>query len=318
MVVECADGTRLEVVPQRVGSNGELVLADPTAVNEFESWSTNASVLVRRREGSVVLSKGAGDVDIMSSVDVAANGIMSASKTIGRRDDLYTAYVDGERLNMKDRDGNSFEVRGGDQSVDCKLAVSKRDECPSPRCSKPQQPYQHPDAKLLPLPQNAPPPRLFIVYGDGEAEELCLTREAREVLRVAKEDPEACVTEDERMSRPMESCQCHTIYKTVTLDPVRVPPLAAPPAVAGFHGAGAHAGPASLRPPRTFTEFRQFIEHPAITDEERAAFRDALARCEHWEVQHAAKHEAYGKAPERAPAQSTMLLQDPAAAPGGG
>merc|ERR1719160_285991 len=46
---------------------------------------------------------------------------------------------------------------------------------------------------------------------------------------------------------------------------------------------------------KCFTEFRQFVEYPPISDELRQKFYDALGRYEHWEFDHRAAHAEIGK-----------------------
>jgi hypothetical protein len=52
-----------------------------------------------------------------------------------------------------------------------------------------------------PAPLDALPPRLFVIYGNGDAEELIEESTALEALRAAKSDPQAQVVEGEDMKR---------------------------------------------------------------------------------------------------------------------
>eukprot|EP00913_Durusdinium_trenchii_P022640 g21263.t1 len=155
------------------------------------------------------------------------------------------AQVDYDRIYLRDDDGNHFEVKG-DQSLDFKLSVSMGDDFASPRCVCPQKPFKHPDASFLPLPEQAPQPRLFIVYGDGEAEELLVRRDFEE-------------EEGSGWDRIMH------------MDPVNVPmrPLELPHGICGF----VEPPPSPLK--RTFTEFRQFIEYPELTEQKLQEFESA-------------------------------------------
>jgi hypothetical protein len=291
MVVECPDGTRLEVVPRTPNLKGELMPCDPMAEDPLKE-ATNASVLLRRRDGTIVNSRGSGEVNIASGFDLAARGekeLLRVAETPG----MYTAICTENIIKLLDEDGNSFEVRG-DQSVDCKLAVSMGDDYHSPRCNKPNTAFRHPHAPFLPLPEDVPEPRLFVVYGDGEAEELLLTRDAQEAIRLAKLDPGSVVVEGEQLGPPMESCSCHTIFRAASSDAVSVPPvpIELPPCVAGFHpGADAFA-PA---PGSNFTEFRQFTEYPPIGDEQLSRFKDVLKQYNEREERHRAQQAAYGQ-----------------------
>lgn len=327
MQVECDDGTLLEVTPRRLNDKAELVPADPfvflanlrgenlddfTAADaegsldraqarvdmvtgnpdpRFYDFCTNTSVLLRRVEGTLLHSKGAGEVEIISNYDVAAMGEEKALKTAQDRGGVYLANIEADKICMRDNDGNSFEVRG-DQTVDFTLAVSMGDDFMSPRCILPKQPYKHPDASFLPLPEDAPAPRLFVVYGDGEAEELHVPRDVAEALRLARKDPNAFV-EQEKLKWPMEGCSCHSIHRTASLDPVDLPMrmLSMPPSIAGPAG--------TSRVSRTFTEFRQFIEYPSITVEERKAFHTALEQYTIEEERQKTRHLSYSQGSER-------------------
>ncbi|CAE8589690.1 unnamed protein product [Polarella glacialis] len=75
-----------------------------------EDFCTNASVLLRRLDGTVLVSKGAGEVDIVSNFDVAAMGEAQALQTTQDRGSVYVAHVDRDQISMRDDDGNSFEA----------------------------------------------------------------------------------------------------------------------------------------------------------------------------------------------------------------
>ncbi|CAK9117780.1 unnamed protein product [Durusdinium trenchii] len=305
--VEIDHGATMEVVPRRLNLKAELVSADPHTFlaklrgepeddvspaleiaqqqaqmnqHEFcrnpdpreESFSTNASVILRHPEGTLVHSKGAGEVELVSGIDIAAVGGESekALKMLQDKGCVYMAQVDYDRIYLRDDDGNHFEVKG-DQSLDFKLSVSMGDDFASPRCVCPQKPFKHPDASFLPLPEQAPQPRLFIVYGDGEAEELLVRRDFEEAIRLARKDPHTLVVEGEKMGWPMSCCKTHSIHRIMHMDPVNVPmrPLELPHGICGF----VEPPPSPLK--RTFTEFRQFIEYPELTEQKLQEFESA-------------------------------------------
>lgn len=291
MIVDCADGTQLQVVPRCTNLKGELAPSDPSSIDPLDA-SRNASVLLRRKDGTIVNSRGTGEINIASSFDVAVRGeseILSAVETPG----LYTAFCTRDMMCFSDAEGDFFEVRG-DQTVDGKVADSSGDKCKSPRCKKSGTPAQHPQAASLPLPEDVPEPRLFVVYGDGEAEELLITRNAAESLRLAKLDPECVVVEGEHLGPPMDACLCHTIFRSATSDAVSVPPLPieVPPSVAGFHPGTDAFAPA---PGRSYTEFRQFIEYPVIDAEHLAEFREVLKQHHEKEERYQVQQAAYGQ-----------------------
>lgn len=292
VVVSCGDGTCLEVVPQVIHQEtGDLVPTDPL---DPSTVSTNASVILRRPDGAVISSRGAGEVEVMSKYDAVQSGTNLGSTVNVSR--VYTARVDQSCLSLCDCDENVFEVHG-DQTLGCILAVKLGDDAPSPRCKEPGKAYVHPDADYFQLPGRAPDPRLFAIYGDGEAEELLTTREAHDLLRLAREDPDTVLIEGEPMGRPMETCKCHTILRTVSLGPtqVGVPPPAdggLPPSLAGFEDSQAEQ-PGG--PPEHFTEVRQLIEYPAISDAARARFHAAKARHDAEEQEQSARHARFGQ-----------------------
>eukprot|EP00933_Yihiella_yeosuensis_P046918 TRINITY_DN4253_c0_g3_i1.p1 TRINITY_DN4253_c0_g3~~TRINITY_DN4253_c0_g3_i1.p1 ORF type:complete len:797 (+),score=205.33 TRINITY_DN4253_c0_g3_i1:341-2392(+) len=317
--VECDDGTSLDIVPRRLNDKAELTPSDPSiflaglrgekvddapvldgpsrvegSIDPITgnsdprntSFCTNASVLLRRPEGYLLNSKGAGEVEIISNFDVATMGEEAALKSAQDRGGVYVANCGADSIMMRDDDGNAFEVRG-DQTLDFKLAVSMGDDFMSPRCSVPKKPFKHPDSSFLPLPNDAPPPRLFVVYGDGEAEELLLTRDAHEALRLAQNSD--ALVETDRLRWPMQGCETHTIHRIAALDPVdtRMRPLNLPPAIAGM------ACGASFQ--RTYTEFRQFVEYPSIDEKVRQEFHQALVKYAEAEEQQKLRHNAYGQ-----------------------
>ena len=87
---------------------------------------------------------------------------------------VYVGLANENKVQLIDDERNAF-VLSGDQEVEFKLAVSMRDESEKltdPSCSNSMQQYLHPDASFLQVPATSPEPRLFIVYNDGEAEEV--------------------------------------------------------------------------------------------------------------------------------------------------
>merc|ERR1719506_3315676 len=100
--------------------------------------------MLRRKDGTIVNSRGSGEVNVASGLDLAEKGeqeVLSAVETTG----LYTAFCSQGTICLTDDDGNFFEVRG-DQSVDGTLAAPMADKCESPRCSKSGAPFRHPHA----------------------------------------------------------------------------------------------------------------------------------------------------------------------------
>jgi len=287
LAITCADGASLRVTPQTL-FRARLFPTDGSA----ESASSNASVLLRRPEGTLLLSKGSGEVVVLGRPDVEALGEQGALDAAEGLAGAYWALLDGDKICMRDAEGTEVEV-GGDRTVRCKVPGTDPETCRTPRCRVPATAYGCPEVASLPQPEGIMQPRLLVVYGDGEAEELLSVSVARGLLRRAGGDPCAMVAPGEPMGSPMDRCKCHTIYRTVVADPAKVPmePLELPPTVAGpsdFAASGAGTQ-------RTYTEFRQLIEYPAIGRQERAAFLDARARFDAREAAHRAEHAAYGE-----------------------
>lgn len=295
VTVDCADGTALEVIPRVLNEKGELFPSDPNIEN-LSAFSMNASVLLKRPNGGMLRSFGNGEVDIITGLDIDAKGGEKEALSTLDKSGMYVAKCADNVIEMTDNEGNSFRL-GGDQCLTFKLAVSMGDELKEPKCIEAGVPYKHPDIAFLPLPEDVPPPRLLVVYGDGEAEELALPRVVHETIRTSKADDGAVVLENEPMGPPMENCKCHTIFKAASSDAKRlsVDQLQLPPVIAGCEMAGAMATQAQPDIKKTFTEFRQFVEYPPITDELREKFYNALARYEHWEFDHRAAHAEIGK-----------------------
>lgn len=290
ITVRC-DDTRLEVTPRRLNHKGELVPSDPN-IGASDLFSTNASVVLRRPDGVAILSRGSGEVDIFGCADAEAVDEADDLQTVGDRSGVYVAHLDGDSIQMRDSSGNAFQVRG-EQSVGFKLAVSMGDDFPSPRCKVPGQPYGHPDAKYLPLPEQTPPPRLFVVSGSGDAEELLSVREAQEALRLAEGDPRAILLRDEVLGQPLEGCLSHSILlpgSVAAASAGAAPRL--PPSIAGLRGGGSRE---AQRPSCAFTELRQFVQYPPSSEEQRQAFLEAQARFAAWEDEWRASRVSYGQ-----------------------
>eukprot|EP00746_Dinoflagellata_sp_MGD_P125940 gnl/MRDRNA2_/MRDRNA2_60853_c0_seq1.p1 gnl/MRDRNA2_/MRDRNA2_60853_c0~~gnl/MRDRNA2_/MRDRNA2_60853_c0_seq1.p1 ORF type:complete len:2005 (+),score=521.56 gnl/MRDRNA2_/MRDRNA2_60853_c0_seq1:84-6098(+) len=294
VTVDCADGTVLEVIPKILNEKGELFQSDPNVEN-LDTFSMNASVLLKRPNGSMLRSFGNGEVDIITGLDVEAKGEKDVLSTLNKSG-MYVAKCDKNCIEMTDPEGNYFRL-GGDQCLSFMLAVSMGDELREPKCIEAGVPYKHPDIAFLPLPEDVPPPRLIVVYGDGEAEELVMPRVVQEAVRTAKADHGAVVLEGEHMGSPMENCKCHTIFKASSSEAksLSVDQLQLPPIIAGCDMAGAMGTSHQPEVNKCFTEFRQFVEYPPISDELREKFYNALGRYEHWEFDHRAAHAEIGK-----------------------
>eukprot|EP00397_Hematodinium_sp_SG-2012_P001162 GEMP01001163.1.p1 GENE.GEMP01001163.1~~GEMP01001163.1.p1 ORF type:complete len:1774 (+),score=520.83 GEMP01001163.1:221-5542(+) len=135
-------------------------------------------------------------------------------------------------------------------------------------------------------------PRLFVIYGNGEAEELLTGAFVEECVELAQEEG-ATVLRDQLVGPPLSGCLAHTIYcpgsstsRTVPIaQPVVIPPIIRskdipPPAsTAAFQ----------------YVTFRQFIEYPKMHDDRKTKFDDGLKAFDIWEAEHMATHAEIGK-----------------------
>jgi len=316
--VICDDGGRMEVVPQRLDHKGQLVPSDPSRGTSAE-FSTNASVLLRRSDGTAILSRGAGHVDIVSgqgdTLPLEAEALWAAADQAG----VYVAHLDEDSLRMRDPSGNAFEVHG-DHTVSFKLAVSMGDDFPSPRCVVAGRPYGHPDAKYLPLPEEAPSPRLFVVAGNGEAEELLPVRSGaapEELLRRTAGANSRAVLRSEPLGPPLEGCRCHSLLCPAPEGAAPMEPAALPPSIAGLHAGADRRGMAGRGLQHGgFTALRQLVEYPPVSEEKRQALQEAQARFQAREGERRAARPVPGqwkrrKPPPRCPPPSG-LAREPA------
>jgi len=112
---------------------------------------------------------------------------------------------------------------------------------------------------------------------------------------------------DEQLDSPMEVCKCHTVFRKAM--PTGVFPLQAAPEnllTPELFIVDACAEPPSrcASPPFSaelvplFTQFRQFLQYPAVDEEARAKFHKTLTRYRLWEVDRREKIRAIMAGPE--------------------
>jgi len=293
--VECVDGTRLEVLPQTLSGSG-LKIPLQTNAADFDSLSTHARVTLRRSKGPIVVSHGLGQVDIHYS----AEDTMGDPEYPMSLDDMTPAYVAScseGRLMTQSADGMLFEVHG-DQT----LAVSggPAGAAPeSPRCSMPDTAYMTPGMEEVPPPGSGPPPRLFVIYGQGDAEELLTESDVGEALRAAQAEPDTIVVEGEFLGPPLEVCRCHTIFQTKTLHSYQAATQHQQSLMVSSVGSldtGWSLGSAPPLPPPpvapAITKFRQFIQYPTITEEKQTCFLGTLKQYRAWEQEELRRNRA--------------------------
>jgi len=130
-------------------------------------------------------------------------------------------------------------------------------------------------------------PRLFLIYGSGEAEELFTFPEVEEILKRAKAEG-ATVLRDQTLGPPMVGCLAHTIFlphyeenKLDLMAPVTIPPIIR--AKEQPH-AGAHKSHIPRK--QQFYSFRQFIEYRKLFSEAQNRFVEGRTAFSQWLNQH--------------------------------
>jgi len=196
------------------------------------------------------------------------------------------------KLSLRDPNGQEF-VLLGDQTlsnvgVGHSWASGAAGEPTSPRCFMPAVAYRIPGLEEAAPPADALPPRLFIIYGNGEAEELISESDGLEALQVAKSDPQATVIEGEVMPPPLEGCRCHTIFISRVLDGSKPGAGVSTESVSLSLGSidlslGSLPQSPTQGPPPTITKFRQLIQYPPISEDNHQKFLGTLKQYRAWE-----------------------------------
>merc|ERR1719221_143681 len=298
-VIECADGTNLEVVPQVMGLQSQLAPLNPS---DGLAKSGHALVTLTTREGARVVSGGTGEVEVYSNPNV----------TVDTSTCVYKAICHEGKLLMCDTKGCEFVLRG-DQS----LTISGNsvpttdgviaDRGSSPRCTDASKAYRLPGAESLFQPQVVPPPRLFVIYGTGDAVEFVSEADGEAAIQAPHED---ALAQDVHHPIPVAqhgSIMSHCLFRSRLADSTSVP--IAPSSVPLPEGLDAGGGSmhslftqtsreASSQPGPALTEFRQLVQYPHVTEEVRAMFRGTLKQYRTWEATQIAKSRAIMAPPE--------------------
>merc|ERR1712176_276316 len=161
----------------------------------------------------------------------------------------------------------------GDQNISCHHEASPLhdssmmdDEVGTPRCLTSLKAYPDPraDAERIGLPET-PMPRLFIIHGNGDAEELISTAMGHKILENAAQDPLAKLLDGQDIG---DGCLCHTVVQMRLPDKQSaVPPANALPEgidVAESAYSMAKGSQVATPAPVPIREYRQFVEHPQI------------------------------------------------------
>jgi hypothetical protein len=301
MLVECADGAQLDIVPQTLSPSSGLCPLSPQMQNSDTS-SSHAWVQLKRPDIASLVSSGTGQVQVLLGAAAAGAGYESGDSPSR---DIYVAQCAEARLSLCDQEGKEFILKG-DQTLSTPGAGPDAAEPQSPRCHMPAVAYKIPGMDDAPPPSEVLPPRLFVIYGNGEAAELLSESDALELLKNARSDPQSAVVQGEVMPPPLEGCICHTIFNTKTMDGFAKPgAVMATESVSlslGSLDTGLSLGslPASPMqgPPPTVTKFRQLISYPAITEDNHQKFLGTLKQYREWEQAETAKCRAIMAGPE--------------------
>jgi len=292
VLVDCADGTRLEITPQ----NTSCRALDCSLKDDFLRMSTQAAVVLKRKDLTEIKSGGKGEITITTLSD----------GTRQRRTGQKTAYqahcMEGSlQCNFKTSSGGVNYKVLSDQSVrimDPALQVPGVDADMSPRCSEQARPVLAPALEKLEQPwagsdRAFAPPRLFVVYGDGSAEEFHSREYAEDLLATARNDPEAQVVSSDALESPLQDVICHTILHNRTrpgLAPVQAAAAAAECIQVGSKHQDSSLGnsvplmpPLPKAPAAGITEHRQLLQFPEITEDMQEKFLGTLKQYREWE-----------------------------------
>ncbi|CAD7948053.1 unnamed protein product [Amoebophrya sp. A120] len=286
-----SDGSLFEVAPKELHPEGQLV---PCPIDRVATHST--CVFKHAHSGSILRSNGLGQIDVFTASDIAEQGEEALLKAQAEEaEGYYTCnLVNKVELKLMDRERNKFYLKS-DQTVDFQLAVSMNEDgtFEQPKCEVAMKQYCHPDAAFLPVPPTCPAARLFVVYSDGEAEELVERASVDSAFNAVKDDDAAVCVRDEKLTYPLDGCRSNTIYRLVPAMPRCLPyheTIQLPNCVRGIYSPMAILDlpieKAAAIP--EFTTFSQFIEYPQITDQRKADFLVAKNNYHRWEYEHSA------------------------------
>lgn len=281
-----ADGSVAQLAP----------LKDGQPCHPFDVASTTQVIFRHSGSKSVLRCNGQGACDVFTKSDLANKGEEALLKAV-EKEGFYFSDSRANTIKLIDSERNWFTLDGA-QAINFKLAVSMRDDdekVEDPACENAMQQYVHPDASFLPLPGGVPEPRLFVVYNDGEAEEVVCNYQVEEFFAQYNGNEKAVVTRDEPLSHPLVGCKAHTVYEARMSEPTALKfqdDIVMPPLARGI------VNPMSLLPPEKgseFTSFRQFLEYPSITDNRKKDFHDIREHYLKWEFEHSKAHMAFLK-----------------------
>lgn len=290
IIVECSDGARLEVVPSQVGPAGQMVALNPHIQDLFTEVS-HASVALQRHDGHKVSSVGDGTVLILP-----------ASRAAEPVPGTHKALCHEGRILVSDALGGEFELLW-DQTILTRPAEGFI-QPPSPRCAAAGKAYGAPNLSGTAPPADYLEPRLFLVYGNGEAEELLRAAEANAVLEAAEANSAVFMVRDQALEPQMPGCKSHTIFQWRQPESTPVPStggLAVPQGAGqGKEPEGSNCTALTQASQRAnvqaehhslllqsgaITEYRQILEFPVVTEDARQRLGGTLQQYRQWEAE---------------------------------
>jgi len=253
-----ADGLVVETTPQELDPSTEDMV--PT----FALESLHAFVKLQHPSGSVLRSLGDGEVEIIPAA---------------RAKDTVTPTLSGIAVAQCARNYVTATDASGAKVIATGVADLDIDghDLPSPRCRIPDKGYMQEGPSPVPDPNSEP--RLFVVYGDGTAEEWMSPTRAQTALETARE-----VDAWKNANEPKGlGCTVHTAFRSCTSMPKTgraLPGLAIPAVLSGLS-----CPPAD---PQTLlgTEFwkaRALLEYPGVDEKKASEIVGALEWYEYYE-----------------------------------
>jgi hypothetical protein len=296
VTVDCADGTRIQVIPKTMdGYDISPLLPDE---QDWTANSAHASVTCEDREGNTVIALGDGQVQILTA----------AHSEWG-----YKAHCNEAKLVLAvgESEGDAFVI-SENQKLTTPTLPGDVDGPPSPRCIKGNKAYSLLDGNAT-LPEPVLQPRLFVVHGNGDAEEVLPAARAHELLQAAQDDPLAMVVGPQPLADHLAKCQSHTIFKMRLPDSVAVPQMGSVALPEGVDGGASICSvitqasqQASLQASQqsqlvnsgAVTEYRQLIEYPEVTIEDQQKLQGTLKQYRKWEAELLQKNRNAAKPPD--------------------
>lgn len=266
----------------------QVECADGTSIEVIPSEGGHEIVLTCR-EGNMVKSSSDGHVEILVRQD---------SETPN-----YVADCREGKLVLCGAKGDF--VLHADQTLEVPVSTGGAS---SPRCQEANKAYDLALEGLEPPPLSRAP-RLFVLHGNGEAEELLGEAEAKQILEAARGETTALVLGPEDLGH----FKCHTIFHTRLPDTLAVPQMGSVALPDSLDGAGSMcsviseasqqasceaASQAEAAQAGTVTEFRQLLEFPEVSEEDQIKLQGTLKQYVAWEAAELKKMRDAAKPPE--------------------